>query len=82
MSLVSSCCEMTSVLDFGKLIATGPTADVLRNEHVIRAYLGTEDDAVSAAERRRRRAACSRSCPSRARGGMVVREVSLRDPAG
>jgi branched-chain amino acid transport system ATP-binding protein len=43
MSLVSYCCEMTAVLDFGRLIASGPTAEVLRNEHVIRAYLGTED---------------------------------------
>jgi branched-chain amino acid transport system ATP-binding protein len=43
MSLVSSCCETTAVLDFGKLIAAGPTEDVLRNEHVIRAYLGTEE---------------------------------------
>jgi ABC-type branched-subunit amino acid transport system ATPase component len=44
MSLVSACCETTSVLDFGKLIATGPTPEVLRNEHVIRAYLGTEEE--------------------------------------
>ena len=43
MSLVSACCETTAVLDFGKLIAAGPTADVLRDEHVMRAYLGTED---------------------------------------
>jgi ABC-type branched-subunit amino acid transport system ATPase component len=43
MSLVSACCEITAVLDFGKLIATGPTAEVLRNEHVMRAYLGTEE---------------------------------------
>jgi branched-chain amino acid transport system ATP-binding protein len=42
MSLVSACCETTAVLDFGKLIASGPTAEVLRNEHVMRAYLGTE----------------------------------------
>jgi branched-chain amino acid transport system ATP-binding protein len=42
MSLVSECCETTAVLDFGKLIASGPTADVLRDEHVMRAYLGTE----------------------------------------
>ena len=40
MSLVSACCETTAVLDFGKLIASGPTAEVLRDEHVIRAYLG------------------------------------------
>jgi branched-chain amino acid transport system ATP-binding protein len=44
MSLVSACCETTAVLDFGKLIAAGPTADVLRNEHVKRAYLGTEEE--------------------------------------
>jgi branched-chain amino acid transport system ATP-binding protein len=42
MGLVSSCCEKTAVLDFGKLIASGPTAEVLRDERVIRAYLGTE----------------------------------------
>jgi branched-chain amino acid transport system ATP-binding protein len=43
MSLVSACCETTAVLDFGELIASGPTADVLRDEHVIRAYLGTAE---------------------------------------
>jgi branched-chain amino acid transport system ATP-binding protein len=40
MSLVSACCETTAVLDFGRLIASGPTAAVLRDDHVIRAYLG------------------------------------------
>ena len=44
MSLVSACCETTAVLDFGKLIASGPTAEVLRDEHVMRAYLGTEEE--------------------------------------
>jgi branched-chain amino acid transport system ATP-binding protein len=43
MSLVSACCEHTAVLDFGKLIAAGPTADVLRDEAVMKAYLGTEE---------------------------------------
>jgi ABC-type branched-subunit amino acid transport system ATPase component len=43
MSLVQACCTTTAVLDFGKLIATGSTADVLRDENVMRAYLGTED---------------------------------------
>jgi ABC-type branched-subunit amino acid transport system ATPase component len=46
MSLVSSCCENTAVLDFGKMIASGPTAEVLRNEQVVRAYLGTEEAAA------------------------------------
>ena len=43
MSLVHAVCETTAVLDFGKLIASGPTAEVLRDEQVIRAYLGTEE---------------------------------------
>ena len=42
MSLVSACCRTTAVVDFGKLIASGPTAEVLRDEQVMRAYLGTE----------------------------------------
>jgi branched-chain amino acid transport system ATP-binding protein len=43
MSLVSACCETTAVLDFGELIASGPTAQVLRDERVVRAYLGTAE---------------------------------------
>jgi ABC-type branched-subunit amino acid transport system ATPase component len=43
MSLVSACCETTAVLDFGELIASGPTAKVLRDERVMRAYLGTAE---------------------------------------
>jgi branched-chain amino acid transport system ATP-binding protein len=43
MSLVSSCCTVTAVLDFGKMIASGPTAEVLRNEQVVKAYLGAEE---------------------------------------
>jgi branched-chain amino acid transport system ATP-binding protein len=43
MSLVSACCETPAGLDFGKLIAAAPTAEVLRDEAVMKAYLGTED---------------------------------------
>jgi branched-chain amino acid transport system ATP-binding protein len=43
MALVSAVCTTTAVLDFGKLIASGPTASVLRDEHVMRAYLGTAE---------------------------------------
>jgi branched-chain amino acid transport system ATP-binding protein len=43
MSLVSACCATTAVLDFGRLIASGDTASVLRDEQVARAYLGTEE---------------------------------------
>jgi branched-chain amino acid transport system ATP-binding protein len=43
MSLVQACCDWTAVLDFGRLLASGPTAEVLRNPNVMKAYLGTED---------------------------------------
>ena len=46
MSLVSACCSKTAVLDFGKLIASGDTGEVLRNDEVKKAYLGVEAVAV------------------------------------
>jgi branched-chain amino acid transport system ATP-binding protein len=43
MELVSAVCSTTAVLDFGRVIALGATAEVLADEHVKRAYLGTEE---------------------------------------
>jgi ABC-type branched-subunit amino acid transport system ATPase component len=43
MSLVRSVCEYVYVLDFGTLIAEGPTDDVLASAAVRAAYLGEED---------------------------------------
>ena len=43
MSLVQACCEWTAVLDFGRLVAAGPTAEVLHDEKVIAAYVGDEE---------------------------------------
>ncbi len=42
MSLVQACCDWTAVLDFGRLVAAGPTAEVLRDERVLSAYVGNE----------------------------------------
>ena len=42
MSLVQACCDWTAVLDFGRLVAAGPTADVLHDERVLAAYVGDE----------------------------------------
>jgi branched-chain amino acid transport system ATP-binding protein len=46
MGLVSACCTVTAVLDFGVVIASGPTSEVLRDREVMRAYLGTEQEAA------------------------------------
>ncbi len=43
MELVGATCENVAVLDFGHVIASGPTSEVLDNPKVMAAYLGTED---------------------------------------
>jgi branched-chain amino acid transport system ATP-binding protein len=43
MDLVQNVCRDLAVLDFGRLIATGPAAQVLANPIVAKAYLGTEE---------------------------------------
>lgn len=40
MHLVSGICEKLTVLNFGKILASGDTAEVLKNPEVITAYLG------------------------------------------
>ena len=40
MKLVKGICEELTVLNFGKVLADGPTNDVLKNKEVIKAYLG------------------------------------------
>lgn len=42
MELVSAVCAEIAVLDFGRLIAAGPTAQVLADDEIKRAYLGDE----------------------------------------
>ena len=43
MELVGATCTHVAVLDFGHIIADGPTAEVLHNPKVMAAYLGTEE---------------------------------------
>lgn len=43
VDLISACCIDTLVLDFGRRIAFGPTAEVLADTSVKAAYLGTEE---------------------------------------
>jgi branched-chain amino acid transport system ATP-binding protein len=44
VELIAACCEETMVLDFGKLLALGPTHEVLQNPEVQKAYLGSFED--------------------------------------
>jgi branched-chain amino acid transport system ATP-binding protein len=44
VALIAACCDETMVLDFGRLLALGATADVLAQPEVRRAYLGSFDE--------------------------------------
>ncbi len=43
VELIAATCPSTMVLDFGELLALGPTANVLKDERVKAAYLGVEE---------------------------------------
>jgi ABC-type branched-subunit amino acid transport system ATPase component len=43
MELVGATCTHVAVLDFGQIIANGPTREVLNNPRVMAAYLGDEE---------------------------------------
>jgi branched-chain amino acid transport system ATP-binding protein len=47
MDLVSATCDRVAVLDFGRVIAAGPTQEALSDANVVRAYLG-DDESVQA----------------------------------
>jgi ABC-type branched-subunit amino acid transport system ATPase component len=47
VDLIGATCAATIVLDFGSLIAHGPTSQVLTDPKVRAAYLGLADDAVA-----------------------------------
>src|SRR5690606_36107491 len=54
MGVVMDISHRVMVLDFGRKIAEGPPEEVLANEHVRRAYLGEEDEALRSDEDRAR----------------------------
>ena len=45
IDMIASLCERICVLDFGRVIADGTTAEVLEDEAVLEAYLGRRDTA-------------------------------------
>ncbi len=49
MSFVRAIAESVTVLDFGRVLASGPTAAVLEDQRVVEAYLGSEAAARPAA---------------------------------
>ena len=80
MSLVSACCETTAVLDFGKLIASGPTAEVLRERARDPRLPRHRGGAVTRGDWQRACAADRRPVRRPRRAQVAARRVA-RDPA-
>ena len=75
MSLVQACCDWTAVLDFGRLLASGPTQEVLRDRNVMKC--------VSRHGRRHAVSTLSIDSVSVARGPRnVVHDVTIEVPPG
>jgi branched-chain amino acid transport system ATP-binding protein len=49
MDLVTSVCHRVAVLDFGRVIADGPAAEVRKDPQVLEAYLGREAEVAEGA---------------------------------
>jgi branched-chain amino acid transport system ATP-binding protein len=45
MALVMAICDVIHVLDFGEIIAVGSPTEIQRNQRVLDAYLGADEDA-------------------------------------